>query len=68
MSLFFVCNQCDCVDQIDLVYISGRLPTVPHAQLCTLCKTGTWHDQFPHALYNPATDHVTNRATGIGLG
>lgn len=63
----FVCNRCDHIDSIGLAYF-GVLPQVPSKQLCTLCATGEWHEQFPRAPYNPDTDLVANRPTGIGLG
>lgn len=63
----FVCNKCDHVDSIAVAYF-GVLPQKPEEQLCTQCATGQWHDQFEHAPYNPATDLVVNRPTGVGLG
>lgn len=63
----FVCNACDCVDQIGLAYPSGRLPTTPLLQQCSQCQTGTWHNLFPKEKYQPGIDHVSNRPTGIGL-
>ena len=67
MQDLFVCVKCECVDSIGLAYF-GVLPQKPQNQLCTFCSTGKWHDQFPRAPYNPETDLVVNRPTGIGLG
>lgn len=67
MSLFFVCYQCECVDAVDLVFLAG-LPSHPEQQQCTLCRTGEWHNQFPHVPYDPDKDQVTNRPTGFALG
>lgn len=67
MSLLFVCARCNCVDSLELAYF-GVLPQQPEQQVCTKCATGQWHDQFPQEPYNPDTDLVINRPTGIGLG
>lgn len=67
MSQLFVCHQCDCVDMVDLAFMVG-LPAIPDQQLCTMCKTGTWHGQFPHEQYDPEQDEVINRPSDVGMG
>jgi len=63
----FVCTRCNCVDHVELAFSHG-LPRDPGKQLCTKCSTGSWHGRFPYATYNPYTDMVINRNTGISLG
>lgn len=67
MGQLFVCYKCHHVDDIELAF-TGAFPRVESEQLCTLCKTGTWHDLFEYAPYDAATDLVVNRTNGLGLG
>lgn len=67
MTRQFVCNNCNCVDLVDLAF-AGPFPHNPADQLCTFCKTGTWHNQFPREPYLPEEDTVVNRPDGLGLG
>ena len=64
--MLFVCSRCDCVDSVELAYLS-YLPVHPEEQLCTLCKTGAWHGQFEHRVFDPEYDNVCNRPTGISI-
>jgi hypothetical protein len=50
----FRCTRCETVDMIDLAHAN------PRNYLCTQCRTGRWHGQFPRERYNPATDDVVN--------
>jgi len=57
----FRCTQCSRVDMRDLVdsaVLRGGKRT--GGLVCTKCRTGSWHGQFPYMLYNPATDDVVN--------
>lgn len=66
LSLSFVCSHCGCVDDIELAF-AGQFPLVAEKQLCTFCKTGTWHDMFLRVPYDPEKDNVVNRPTGLSL-
>ncbi len=65
MTRLFVCEQCDCVDHLDLAP-SQSGPRL----LCSLChpQRKEWHNQFPHSKYLPASDIVCNRPSGVSLG
>ena len=65
--MLFVCNKCGCVDMAELAF-DGAVPAQAEEQLCTMCQTGTWHGQFEQRPYDPKTDLVVNRETGISLG
>lgn len=66
MNFSFVCTRCVHVDDVDLAH-SGQLPADPEKQLCTFCKTGTWHGLFEYLEYNPEKDMVINRPSGLSL-
>lgn len=55
MSSLFVCDQCDCVDCLDL----APKPT-NGLYLCSLCHplSRRWHGEFPRETYNPQTDTI----------
>lgn len=63
----FVCGYCEHVDAMELCPHNRSIKA--HADwLCTCCAGKPWHNRFEYRPYNPATDLVVNRATGIGLG
>ncbi len=66
MSSLFVCSRCNCLDLVMLVY-PDNLPELSSEQLCTFCKTGQWHDNFPRQPYDPAYDQVCNKPTGLSF-
>lgn len=59
---FFVCNECGCVDSIELTQPDSRC-------LCGHCDPDKqWHGVFPRETYDPEQDVVVNRPDGIGFG
>lgn len=62
----FTCDTCNTVDSDELTPLPNPCPSGKY--LCTECLGGTWHNQFPRAVYDPKVDHVVNRPSGIGLG
>lgn len=67
MNDLFVCNSCGCVDNLEFAY--PAIPVMSQDSLkCSQCLTGTWHNHYPKRQYNPETDLVINRPTGLGLG
>ena len=65
MSRLFVCEQCNCVDNIDLA------PAAIHGKhyLCSLHHPQSlkWHGEFPREPYDPLHDIVCNKPNGLGL-
>lgn len=51
----FVCDQCDCVDNLRLVVFSGN------GMRCSECETGQWHGMFPKEQYDKYRHEVCNR-------
>lgn len=66
MNQLFVCTRCNCVDLVEFAFATA-LPSEAERQLCTMCKTGTWHNRFEYSPYRPEEDLVVNRPTGIAL-
>ena len=66
MNDLFVCDSCNHIDAFEFAYPQPRdIPVGPHQ--CTQCQTGSWHGLFSYRPYDPTTDLVVNRETGIGL-
>lgn len=60
----FVCCECNC---IDLVILAPK--PINNQWYCSLHHPQSlkWHGEFPRELYNPETDIICNRPSGIGL-
>lgn len=77
--MIFVCEKCNCIDELDLV-LSGPRPEPGYKLLCSSCLpvgvaqgglragTGEWHGKFPRQEYDPTQDLVINRPSPLGLG
>ena len=52
----FCCTKCKHVDSAALANIESVGPTM----LCTMCKTGKWHDVFEYKVYDRDTVFVMN--------
>lgn len=73
--MLFVCDDCNCVDDTDL--LPGNIvPPPPGTLLCSHCCKVTvdgvevpseWHGLFPREQYDPDQDQVSNRGGGCGV-
>lgn len=80
--MLFVCDTCGCVDDTDFASPHAvtrlgmhcsectplQLPVPPGGVGSSVTKPGVWHGRFPKRPYDPETDNVVNRSTGIGMG
>lgn len=73
--MLFVCDECNCVDDTDLLPANIVVPATG-VMLCSHCcsvvvdgKTvsGEWHGIFPRETYDPDLDRVSNRGNGEGV-
>lgn len=68
--MLFVCDNCGCVDAVELAYPELKVPPLSLTKLhCSGCQPGKqWHARFEQKPYDQSQDLVINRCTGVGLG
>lgn len=64
MNDLFCCETCNHVDALEFAYPNGASAGPME---CTKCQTGQWHGLMTYREFNPASDLVANRASGVGL-
>lgn len=55
---------CDVCETVDTLVLAPQTPGTPYK--CSACQGG-WHGAFPKVRFDPATDVVINRPSGVGL-